>query len=507
MEMIARYIKRYPMVAAALLSVCLVILSFKFSSVSLFLVAGLILLFFGLLIFKISGRYLFILFCTIIVGISMLASLNHIDTLNSYADFKTNGEFIVIEKPQSYGESSYSFTVKTKNAESIETGEKMLVRYNGNRAEMLKLGDIISFDSEITNMADRYNRLSFYSNGIYLETYIYDFEVSEAGGDRLYSFMGNLREYISDFLFDNLSYDEAATLCALTSSDRSFMSDFFYGCVKSAGVAHVMVVSGMHMSIVMTFVTKIVEKLFYNRFIKALILVSVVAFMSVLCGFSASILRAGVTYLFIALSFIVNRPNTSCNNLGSAVTLLLMFNPLLIFNVGFILSLLSTFGVLVAAPMLTNALKMLLKTENRVAVYIIENICISIGAMVMTLPALVYYFGYISVVGIIANLLISLAVTYALNITAVALIIKPISLVASRLVLLPAAIITKYINSVIIYFGTSPFATVDIPRKVSVICILLAILILILLLACNYRNSVLKLKKMEMKIIEETEAK
>jgi len=72
---------------------------------------------------------------------------------------------------------------------------------------------------------------------------------------------------------------------------------------------------------------------------------------------------------------------------------------------------------------------------------------------------------------------------------------------------LPAAIITKYINSVIIYFGTSPFATVDIPRKVSVICILLAILILILLLACNYRNSVLKLKKMEMKIIEETEAK
>ena len=96
MEMIARYIKRYPMVAAALLSVCLVILSFKFSSVSLFLVAGVILLFFGLLIFKISGRYLFILFCTIIVGISMLASLNHINTLNSYAGFKANGEFIVI---------------------------------------------------------------------------------------------------------------------------------------------------------------------------------------------------------------------------------------------------------------------------------------------------------------------------------------------------------------------------------------------------------------------------
>ncbi len=505
--MITRYIKKYPMVTAALLSVCLVILSFKFSFLSFFLALGFIILFFVLLFFRVSSQYLVILFCVIAVGLSMLSSLNHINTLNSYADFKAKGEFSVIESPKAYSENSYSFTVKTKSANGIENGEKLLITYKGNKGDELKLGDIITFEAKIKNIEERYNKLHLYSNGIFLEAFVYDFEVVEAAGDKLYSFMGDLREYISEYLFSNLSYDEAATLCALTSSDRSFMSDFFYACVKCAGVAHVMVVSGMHLSIIMTFVTKTIEKFFYNRFLKALIVVAVVAFMSVLCGFSASILRAGVTYLFTALSFVVNRPNTVCNNLGSAVTVLLIFTPLLIFNVGFILSVLSTFGVLVVAPVLAEGFKKLLKTENKAVVYLVDNIAVSIGAMVMTLPALVYYFEYVSVVGIIANLLISLAVTYALNIAAIALLINPVSSIISRAVLLPSAIITKYINAVIIHFGTSPFATVDIPREVCVICILVVILTLILLLACNYRKSVLKLKKMELKIIEETEAK
>ena len=505
--MIIQQIKKYPMAVTALLAASLVVLSVKLSFLSFFLVLTLVILFFGLLLLKAHSRYLVIFFCVIAVGLSMLSTLNHINTINSCADFKTKGEFALIESPQYHGDNLYSFTVKTVNANGIENGEKILVRYWGDKTEAIKLGDIITFEAKIENMTDRYNRLNFYSNGIYLETYVDDFEITEKAGDKIYTFMGKLREYINGYLFSNLSYDEAATLCALTSSDRSFMSDFFYGCVKSSGVAHVMVVSGMHLSIVMAFVTKTVERIFYNRFAKALILVGVVAFMSVLCGFSASIMRAGVTYLFTALSFVVNRPNTACNNLGSAVTVLLMLTPFLIFNVGFILSVLSTFGVLVLAPVLTEKLKRFFKAKNRVAGYLLENIAVSIGAMLMTLPALIYYFEYISVVGIVANLLISLAVTYALNITATALLLNPVSPIISRAVLLPAALITKYINTVIIRFGTLPFATVDIPREVSAVCILIVILTLILLLACNYRKSVLKLKEIELKIIEETEAK
>ncbi len=499
--------KKFPMIFSAIFSIFIIVLSFKFPSYAFYFMLTLIVLFFVLALVRVNFKVMFTLFCVIVVGISMLSALNHISSINKRVNFTTKGEFIVTSKPYCHGEDYYSFTVKNKNANGIEKGEKILVGYNGDKADELQFGDIITIDAKIENMADRYNRLNFYSNGIFLQTYIYDFEIIEIAGDKLYSFIGNLRGYISEYLFSYLSYDEAATLCALTSSDRSFMSDFFYGCVKASGVAHVMVVSGMHLSIVMNFVTKISQKFFYNKYLKAFIIVLTVIFMSVLCGFSASILRAGVTYLFMALSFIVDRPNTTCNNLGSAVTLLLIFTPLLIFNVGFILSVLSTFGVLVVAPRFTEILKKTFKSGKKITGYILENTALSISATVMTLPVLVYYFGYISIVGIITNLLISAFVTYALIVAAIALLVNLLSPLISQVVLLPAAIITKYINTVIVFFGTLPFATVDTPRYLTVICIIILILTLILLLACNYRVSVLKLNKMKAKILSETEAK
>ena len=57
-------------------------------------------------------------------------------------------------------------------------------------------------------------------------------------------------------------------LSALTIGDKSLISDDFSHNVKTTGISHVVVVSGMHLSIIMSAIFFIVDKLFYNKYLK-----------------------------------------------------------------------------------------------------------------------------------------------------------------------------------------------------------------------------------------------
>ena len=135
---------------------------------------------------------------------------------------------------------------------------------------------------------------------------------------------------------------------ALTG-DKSYFTDTFYSNVKSAGVAHVMVVSGMHLSIIIALALYFANKLFYNPYFKALVICIVTLAVMAVCGFTMSIMRAGVTYLLMALALVLGRENTPENTLGAAVSIILLCNPLAIRSVAFQLSVLSTFAILVVA--------------------------------------------------------------------------------------------------------------------------------------------------------------
>ena len=178
-----------------------------------------------------------------------------------------------------------------------------------------------------------------------------------------------------------------------------------------------------------------------------------------------------------------------------------------VFNLAFQLSALSTYGVLVLSPALSGAFKRYFKIKFRFISYITDAISVTLCAMVTTLPVTIYRFGYISVVGVLTNLLISYAVTVALVCAVIALIISLIYGTFSKPFLLASGVVTKYINSTIFFLGKMPFATADIPTNYYFLGILLIALSLILLYACKYLSNVLKLNRIKHKVLSETEGK
>ncbi|MCQ2448970.1 MAG: ComEC/Rec2 family competence protein, partial [Clostridia bacterium] len=122
----------------------------------------------------------------------------------------------------------------------------------------------------------------------------------------------------------------------------------------------------------------------------------------------------------------------------------------------------------------------------------------SIAAMITTLPVVVAAFGTLSLIAPLTNLLISFAVSVALTSTVLALALFPVPIFryAAAPLFWVSGLLTRYINRVILWCGGADL-TVYIPKSAFVFTFLPIIAILCVILGCNRRKYLLKLKKLE----------
>ncbi len=383
--------------------------------------------------------------------------------------------------------------VEVINSKNLKKGTKIAVIY-----EPIKIskGDIIEANIEPAEIKEYKD--SYYSKGIFIRGNLT--EVKKTGDrDFILFSIGNLRSFIKTTLFSNMGYNEAATFSALLFGDKGYFSDEFSENVRRAGVSHIMVVSGMHLAIFVSFFLYFSEKIFYNRYLKALGMVLVVIFMTALCGFSMSMLRAGVTYILTAIALVIKRYSTPENTLGAAVMIILLFNPFAILSLGFQLSVLATFGILVIAlPILKR-----LSIKNKLLNALLSVVLTSLSATMVCMPLLIYVFEEISLVAVLTNMLISSAVTLAVWLGLSGLFVAAVYLPLAKPILYIASVVMKYINYCINEIGSVSFAVLEVPRFTAIIALGLVLAIFWFMLTCKVRNNMLKLEKMREKIKKE----
>lgn len=429
----------------------------------------------------------------LIMNISVIAEVFEIYSLSRLEGTTENAE-ICFEKT-TYQKNNYCISEFEVISGEIPKGTRLSLSHTPFYCET---GEIIDAKISLESVSKGY-RVSQFSDGIYLSGEIETFSRTEYK-DGVLTVIGKLKNYVSKWLFSNMSYDSAATVSALVYGDKGCFSDDFYTNVRASGVAHVMVVSGMHLSVIVSLIFKMSEKFIYNSKLKAVIMLLTVLLFASVCGFTKSILRAGATFVVMALGILLKRSYTPENALGTAVTFILISSPFAVFNVAFQLSVLSTFGILaIALPVckfLDSKLKGVLK-------WTLQSVALSLSAMLMTLPVVIYVFGYVSTVGVITNLLISMPASFCLSLAVVSLILSPLLPFAASVLATICDIVARYINFIINFMGSLEFSTVDIGKWGVIVSVILIFLSLRLMLACKVRKDMLKLKEMNRKIIRE----
>ncbi len=149
----------------------------------------------------------------------------------------------------------------------------------------------------------------------------------------------------------------------------------------------------------------------------------------------------------IILNLFLKKPN-SLLNLSLSLFLILILNPISIENIGLILSVFGTIGIV----FLSNPIKQILGVFIRIKI-IKETLSLTIAAQIMLLPVLAYYFNNISLISILSNLLIVPVTEY---ITLIGLIVFCISLFSIKFSKILAYIPELIINYI---FKMSEFCT------------------------------------------------
>ncbi len=305
------------------------------------------------------------------------------------------------------------------------------------------------------------------SNGIYRAGFLSK-TLLHSSETNYYSVLSGVRDYVSDKLFYSISFDEASLLTALTLGDKSYITDSLGDNVRRAGVSHVIVVSGLHLGIVTGAFQSFSRRL---RLGSKLTGATGLIFIFIICavtGFTVSALRAGLAFIIIFTGYLINRRPDSLNSLFCAATIIILLNPFVAANLSFQLSFSATFGIIVISPRITNRLtsKMGEGRIDRLFCSLIGICVTTVCATILTLPFTVFNFGTVSLVSIATNMIITYAVTAALILTVMAIMLCGISGVYD-LILLLAGLFSRFIIFTVNSLGNLPFAEITFENKLA----------------------------------------
>lgn len=195
---------------------------------------------------------------------------------------------------------------------------------------------------------------------------------------------------------------------ALVLGDKRDMDDEIREDFAAAGVAHLLAISGLHITLIAMFISFLFKKLIGVWPATILTLISVVLY-GVLIGFSPSISRAAIMYAALCGAPLFGRPAEGTTRLSLAFLIILLINPGNIADPGFVLSFSASAGLIwLSCPMMRllqlDRLTSGQTIAKRILRYIAQLFTATLSAQLATYPALAMFYGTFSVISIISNL-------------------------------------------------------------------------------------------------------
>jgi len=201
-----------------------------------------------------------------------------------------------------------------------------------------------------------------------------------------------LRNYFTGLLQTYLGNGpEFRVAAALLIGHRDLLYKDIIRSYSSTGAMHVLAVSGLHVGLVYFVFLSLFSKipvLKQHKFVLQGLLILCIWTYAVLTGLSPSVVRATTMFTFIALGKLLKQPVNIYSTIAASAFFLLIIQPFLITQVGFLLSYAAVLGIVYLQPKLYK----LLYFKN----YLLDKIwaltCVSIAAQLATFPLGIFYF-------------------------------------------------------------------------------------------------------------------
>jgi len=316
-------------------------------------------------------------------------------------------------------------------------------------------GQILRFETQVKPYGDKKWRLI--KDGYIGEANLGDYTL--VGTDQGFwatvkGWLFGLRLRFNDAISRSLPAAESGLGSGLILGEKALITPEVTRQLQISGTTHIIALSGYNITIILGLFVLLRGRL--SRLMNLLVpLIFILAFV-VMTGGAASLVRASIMGFMPLVASYLGRESDSFIAIMFSAAIMILFNPFLaLFDVGFQLSFAALAGMIYLAPIIA-------KLFARLPEYISGPLAETTGAQLAAMPLLAYYFGSVSLISPLANLLILSLVPVGM-LTAFAIGLAGIVWQGiANLIAIPGYVILHTINLLIAFFGSLPAASKSI---------------------------------------------
>ncbi|MBE6631088.1 MAG: ComEC/Rec2 family competence protein [Ruminococcaceae bacterium] len=244
-------------------------------------------------------------------------------------------------------------------------------------------------------------------------------------------FFKSLSSKASNSFKTHLSEKSAGFMSALLIGDKTHLAASVKNDFTYLGLSHMLAVSGMHFSVLFGMLTLFLTLISVPKRTRAILLIAFSIVFMLLCGMSPSVSRAGSMFIIFCICGLLNGENDSFTSLLLSYTLIIISDPASFFDIGLILSVFATLGVLLSLSVIKKFQKIPFIKKHKLISYISSSLITTCMAVLFSLPFIWMSFGSISLISPISNLLLSPVVSLLLVLSPFLLLLSPVPVISS----------------------------------------------------------------------------
>lgn len=349
------------------------------------------LLLFSLFILKVKKLEILISIC-LLIGFNLYTA----NLINSYDCRYIDGSFI---------DGEFEI-VSYRNVKDYY--DKYIVKSNENNKFILYLphGDELK-KGTVINLSGEFNLLDLARNtgGFNYRRYL--------NSQKIYGVIRAKNYYVSNLAKFNLIYyiqdeisksfarlfpkNEMGLIIGMMIGETKDISEDVLENFKTTGITHLIAVSGSNVVYVVVLVQFLFKKFFGKRATYFISIFFLILFM-LISGASASVCRATLMIILSICADIFFLKSDTFSNILTSAFILILLNPLVIYDVGFILSFGGTLGIVLLSKDFTKFFKKLGKLN--------ETLSVTCSAQLILAPIMMYYFNTFSILSIVTNIIV-----------------------------------------------------------------------------------------------------
>lgn len=277
----------------------------------------------------------------------------------------------------------------------------------------LQYGDRIYFDSRLYSIKGGRNPSGFdyrrYLNlkGVFAVSYLphqFALQIDPVGRGHFYQLVRSLRNYITDAFKKTLDTNAAALASGFLIGDTRDIPPDVYDLFRDSGTLHLLAVSGSNVGLVVILFSFLLKASPLKTTGRTALLLMIIVVFSFLAYNQPSVVRAAIMASLVLIGRALQRKVDLNNIIASTALIILIFKPTELFDVGFQLSFVTAWGLILFVPRVNRALK-IERTKPFYRIFLFTLI-VCIVAQLVSLPMCAYYFQRMPMVSFVSNLMI-----------------------------------------------------------------------------------------------------